>query len=179
VIENQLDAAHLPFVHHNTIGRGNRRIVDGPVLQWVGADMFYIYVHNRIDDGVPAAKPDQLPRPDPVRDFRLEFIFPNLWQNRIGEKVRIVAAFVPVDQENTLLYLRFYQKFLRVPLLREVVNSLAMKFNLVVAHQDRRVVETQQPKASGLQIGEKLFPADQPVIEYRRHRQELMDRPRP
>ena len=23
-IENQLDVVHLPFVHHNTIGRGNR-----------------------------------------------------------------------------------------------------------------------------------------------------------
>jgi hypothetical protein len=26
VIENQLDVAHLPFVHHNTIGRGNRTL---------------------------------------------------------------------------------------------------------------------------------------------------------
>lgn len=31
-IENQLDAAHLPFVHHNTIGRKMGTLVDGP---WV------------------------------------------------------------------------------------------------------------------------------------------------
>ena len=30
VIENQLDLAHLPFVHRTTIGRGNRTIVNGP-----------------------------------------------------------------------------------------------------------------------------------------------------
>lgn len=30
VIENQLDVIHLPFVHKNTIGRGNKTVVDGP-----------------------------------------------------------------------------------------------------------------------------------------------------
>jgi hypothetical protein len=38
------------------------------------------------------------------------------------------------------------------------------------------VVLTQQPKASALQIGEQLFQADRPIIEYRRHRQELMEK---
>ncbi len=28
-IENQLDVVHLPFVHSNTIGRGNRKLVNG------------------------------------------------------------------------------------------------------------------------------------------------------
>jgi phenylpropionate dioxygenase-like ring-hydroxylating dioxygenase large terminal subunit len=103
-------------------------------------------------------KPEQMPTPDPVKDFKLEFIFPNLWQNYIGEKVRIMVAFVPVDQENTILYLRFYQKFMRVPVLRRLVTRLAMPYNLIITHQDRRVVVTQQPKASALQIGEhRLF----------------------
>ena len=57
VIENQLDVAHLPFVHYNTIGRGDRTLVNGPVVQWVGDDMFYFYVYNQVDDGTPP-KPD-------------------------------------------------------------------------------------------------------------------------
>lgn len=32
-IENQLDAVHLPFVHKTTIGRGNRTLVNGPVVK--------------------------------------------------------------------------------------------------------------------------------------------------
>jgi phenylpropionate dioxygenase-like ring-hydroxylating dioxygenase large terminal subunit len=44
--------------------------------------------------------------------------------------------------------------------------------------QFRRVVVTQQPKASALQIGEQLFQADRPIIEYRRRRQELMEKAR-
>lgn len=109
VIENQLDAAHLPFIHYNTIGRGNRTLVDGPLFQWQDDNMLYVFVHNRLDDGTVPLKPEQMPAPDPVKDFKLEFIFPNLWQNYISEKVRILVAFVPVDQENTILYLRFYQ----------------------------------------------------------------------
>jgi len=178
VIENQLDAAHLPFVHYNTIGRGNRTIVDGPVFQWLDGDMFYVFVLNRVDDGTPPLKPEQMPTPDPVKDFKLEFIFPNLWQNYFEEKARIVVAFVPVDQENTILYLRFYQKFLRVPVLGNVITRLFTPLNLIITHQDRRVVVTQQPKTSALQIGEQLFQADRPIIEYRRRRQELMEEAR-
>jgi phenylpropionate dioxygenase-like ring-hydroxylating dioxygenase large terminal subunit len=178
VIENQLDAAHLPFVHHNTIGRGNHTIVDGPLFQWLDGDMFYVFVNNRVDDGTPPLKPEQMPTPDPVKDFKLEFIFPNLWQNYIDEKVRIVVAFVPVDQENTILYLRFYQKFMRVPVLRDLIARLSTPFNLIITHQDRRVVVTQQPKASALQMGEQLFQADRPITEYRKRRQELMDKAR-
>ena len=59
-IENQLDPIHLPFVHHNTIGRGNRTIVDGPVTRWVGDDMFYVYVRSRVDDGTPPLKPEEV-----------------------------------------------------------------------------------------------------------------------
>ncbi len=42
VIENQLDMAHLPFVHYNTIGRGNRTVVDGPGIM-KAEDGFFVY----------------------------------------------------------------------------------------------------------------------------------------
>jgi phenylpropionate dioxygenase-like ring-hydroxylating dioxygenase large terminal subunit len=177
VIENQLDVVHVPFIHHNTIGRGGRTVVDGPGIEWVDDDMFFVYAYNRIDDGTPPRKPDEVPIPHPS-GFRLEFIFPNLWQNRISDDVRIVAAFVPVDEAHTLLYLRFYQRFLRLPLLRDLVTWAAMPFNVLVAHQDRRVVETHQPQPSGLRIGEKMIQGDRPIIEYRRRREELMNEDR-
>lgn len=175
VIENQLDVVHLPFIHYNTIGRGNRTLVDGPVVRWVDEDMFFLYVYNRVDDGTPPRKPSEMPEPDLRRDFRLGFIFPNLWQNYIGDTSRVLAAFVPVDDDNTILYLRFYQKFVRVPVVKDLVNWLAMPFNIYIAHQDRRVVETHRIKRSGLKIGEKLITGDNPIIEYRRRREELLN----
>lgn len=174
VIENQLDVVHLPFVHHNTIGRDGNTLVDGPLMEWIDEDFFYVYTFNRQDDGTPPRRPSEL-SPPVDRDFRLEFRFPNLWQNHISENVRVVAAFAPIDEEHTLLYLRFYQNFLRVPIIRDLVNRLAMPFNRFVAHQDRRIVVTQRPKVSGLTIGEKLIQGDRPVVEYRRRRRELKE----
>ena len=172
VIENQLDVVHLPFVHYNTIGRGNRTLVNGPVVERRGPDRFFVRVFNEVDTGQQPRKPAEISPPYPA--FHLDFIFPNLWQNWIAPKVRVGAAFVPVDAEHTLLYLRFYQKFLPGP-FGKLVARLAMPMNLRIAHQDRRVVQTQQPKASGLKIGENLVQGDGPVAEYRRGRQELMD----
>lgn len=172
VIENQLDVVHLPFIHRNTIGRGNRTIVDGPVVEWKGEKMVYTYVYNRLDDGKPPRRSGEL-SPKPSGSQHLEFLFPNLWQNYISEKVRIVAAFVPVDDAHTILYLRFYQNFMRVPVLGQLIANLAMPSNVYIAHEDRRVVITQQPKASGLKIGEVLIQGDLPIIEYRRKRAAL------
>ena len=174
VIENQLDVVHLPFIHRNTIGRGNRTLVDGPVVEWKGDKMLYTYVFNRVDDGSLPKKPGEL-SPKSASSVHLEFIFPNLWQNYISEQVRILAAFVPVDEEHSLLYLRFYQNFMRVPGLKQFFNWLAMFSNLYIAHEDRRVVITQQPKASGLKTGEILIQGDLPVIEYRRKRAVLQN----
>jgi phenylpropionate dioxygenase-like ring-hydroxylating dioxygenase large terminal subunit len=175
VIENQLDVVHLPFVHYNTIGRGCRTLVEGPGLEWVDENRFNVYFYNKTDDGTVPRKSNEVPVPDPDKDFRLEFIFPNLWQNHISEAVRVVGAFVPVDDEHTLLYLRFYQKLMTVPILGKLVSQLSMPLNVRIAHQDRRVVVTQQPKASALKSGEKLIQGDYPIIEYRRRRQELLE----
>jgi phenylpropionate dioxygenase-like ring-hydroxylating dioxygenase large terminal subunit len=174
VIENQLDVVHLPFIHRNTIGRGNRTVVDGPVVEWKGDRMIYTYVYNRVDDGKPPRRSSELSA-KPAGSQHLEFIFPNLWQNYISEKVSILAAFVPVDEENTILYLRFYQRFMRLPGLGQLVARLAMPSNVYIAHEDRRVVITQQPKASGLKIGEILIQGDLPIIEYRRKRAALQN----
>lgn len=174
VIENQLDVVHVPFVHYNTIGRGNRTLVDGPGVKWMDQDMFFVYPHNRVDDGTRPLKPSEVPLESPS-GVKLEFIFPNLWQNYIDEKVRILVAFVPVDQVHTILYLRFYQKFVQWPLLRDLFNRLAMPYNLYIVRQDQRVVETQLPKPSSLRMGEKLIRGDHPIIEYRRRRAELLE----
>jgi phenylpropionate dioxygenase-like ring-hydroxylating dioxygenase large terminal subunit len=173
VLENQLDVVHLPFVHHNTIGRGHKTLVEGPGLEWKGEALFFVYVFNKKDDGSRPRSSREVPIPPQDRDFRLELIFPNLWENRISEKARVLGIFVPVDETHTLLYLRFYQSFIRLPVIREAVGALASRFNLIVAHQDRRVVNTQLPKGDGIGKGELLIPGDLPIMEFRKKRMEL------
>ncbi|MCJ7734492.1 MAG: aromatic ring-hydroxylating dioxygenase subunit alpha [Anaerolineales bacterium] len=173
-IENQLDVVHLPFVHHNTIGRGNNTVVDGPLVKWEGEQKLFTYVFNRPDTGAPPRKPNQL-NINEARSVHLELIMPNLWQNYISDDVRIVIAFAPVDAFNTILYLRFYQRFFRFPLLDRFITTLAMPSNLFIAHQDRRVVETHQVQPSSLKSDEKLIQGDLPIIEYRKKRAALKE----
>ncbi|MFZ5939560.1 MAG: Rieske 2Fe-2S domain-containing protein [Bacteroidota bacterium] len=174
VIENQLDVVHLPFIHKKTIGRGGKTLVDGPKTRWTDNQKFHLYVYNRHDDGTSPKKPSELPDGSDEKQH-LEFIFPNLWQNYLTPKMRIVAAFVPVDEENTLMYIRFFQKFIKLPPFRELLTWLFMPMNLRIAHEDRRVVITHEPKKSSFRSKENLIQGDIPVIEYRKRRQELMD----
>ncbi|WP_458863022.1 Rieske 2Fe-2S domain-containing protein [Acidaminobacterium chupaoyuni] len=169
-IENQLDVVHLPFVHGSTIGRGNKSLVNGPVVKWQGTQMTY-YVKNAVDEGQKPQTPEEIT--DYENLFSLQLQMPNLWQNRVSPKVRIAAAFAPVDDENTRIYLRFYHSFLKGPLSRPLMNALGNAANRVVLHQDRRVVLTQLPKKSEFFGKENLVQGDRPIVEYRKMRHTL------
>ena len=172
-IENQLDVVHLPFVHKTTIGRGDKTLVNGPVVIREG-ELITFYVKNTKDDGntVPL-KPDEIA--DYKKLFHLQFHYPNIWQNFISDQIRAFAAFVPVDEENTIIYIRYYQRLIKIPVLRELFNYIGKISSLVILRQDKRVVITQLPLKSELKMDERLIMGDRPIIEYRKHRQELLD----
>jgi len=173
VIENQLDVAHLPFVHYNTIGRGGRTVVDGPLVKQEG-NLMHLWVFNRSDDGSPARKAEELVQP--TRAPFLEFRFPNSWHNWISNDIHITIAFVPVDEENTLMYGRYYQRLVKLPLLRELSNLAGVISSRYIANQDRRIVNNQLPKKSSLRkMGEKIMQSDRGILAYRTHRQALKE----
>jgi phenylpropionate dioxygenase-like ring-hydroxylating dioxygenase large terminal subunit len=172
-IENQLDVVHLPFVHKTTIGRGNKTLVNGPVVIRED-DLLSFYVFNVIDDG------NTIPlKPDEIEDYKklphLSFHYPNIWQNYISEKIRAFAAFVPVDEDNTIIYIRYYQDLIRIPILKWLFNYAGKISSIIILRQDKRVVITQLPRKSSVKMDERLIMGDKPVIEYRKHRQELIE----
>jgi phenylpropionate dioxygenase-like ring-hydroxylating dioxygenase large terminal subunit len=175
-IENQLDVVHLPFVHHNTIGRGNRTLVNGPLTReqslYPGDHLLELWVYNTLDEGQIPLKPVQIP--EPTRHAFLQFRFPNVWHNWISDNLRVFVAFAPIDDENTMMYLRYYHK-VKTPILRQINNLMGRLGNLVIERQDRRVVITQRPKRSDLRIGELLIPGDSPIITYRKIRRALIE----
>ena len=171
-IENQLDVVHLPFVHKTTIGAGNKTLVNGPVAIREG-NLLTFYVDNVIDDGkTEPLKPDEII--DYKKLFNLQFYYPNIWKNPISNTFQAFIAFVPVDEENTLVYLRNYQSFLKIPVLKQIVNYFLKLSNIVILRQDKRVVITQLPKKTAVKMDERLIMGDKPIIEYRKHREELM-----
>lgn len=167
-IENQLDVVHLPFVHHNTIGRGNKTLVNGPKVLWENG-ILTTCANNSLDEGQKPKPADECV----IRTTHLCFIYPNIWMNHISEKIKVIIYFAPVDDENTILYIRFYCKLSGL----KPVNSLIAYFgkfgNRTVERQDKRVVITQKPKASAYKSNEKLVPGDGPIILYRKIRDEL------
>jgi phenylpropionate dioxygenase-like ring-hydroxylating dioxygenase large terminal subunit len=177
-IENQLDVVHLPFIHRTTIGRGNRTLVNGPVTKeeskGKGDNLLNVWVYNVSDDGQIPIKLSDMPEPN-RRPF-LQFRFPNMWQNWIADSIRIVLAFTPIDDENTIMYLRYYHTT-RTPVLRQLMGFTGSLANLVIERQDRRVVVTQRPARSDLNIGETLIQGDHPIIVYRKRRRILIDQP--
>ena len=170
-IENQLDVVHVPFIHHTTIGRGVGPVVNGPYTETEGNSISF-WPFNEQDNGQTPIPPAKMVKPANKSTF-ITFIFPNLWQNHIMDSLRIIVAFVPVDENNTIFYLRTYQKMMKVPVLRELYFFLTKMYNRIVLHQDRRVVETHQPQATQLKMDENLIPGDYPVILYRKKREEL------
>ncbi|MBP7506230.1 MAG: aromatic ring-hydroxylating dioxygenase subunit alpha [Prolixibacteraceae bacterium] len=173
-IENQLDVVHLPFVHKTTIGRGNKTLVNGPVVIRED-DLITFYVNNMVDDGkTKPLKPVEIKN---YKDFfYLQFHFPNVWQNFISDKIRVSAAFVPVDEENSIVYIRFYQRFIKIPIIKHLINYLGKISNIIILRQDKRIVITQLPKKSEVKMDERLIMGDKPIIEYRKHREELIEK---
>jgi len=175
-IENQLDVVHLPFVHRSTIGRGNRTLVNGPIVRTESCypqdNLLNLWVYNDLDQGQKPLKPSELP--EPTRRPFLQFRFPNLWQNWIADNLRVLVAFVPIDDENTLMYLRYYHS-MKTPILRQLNGWVGSLGNLLIERQDRRVVITQQPKRSDLNIGEVLIQGDIPIVTYRKLRRKLIE----
>jgi phenylpropionate dioxygenase-like ring-hydroxylating dioxygenase large terminal subunit len=171
MVENQLDVMHLPFVHYNTIGAGGKAVVDGPLVK-LEDDVLKLWVYNRLDDGTPPRKPDEIP--EPSRAPFLILLLPNLWENRISDDLRILVAFVPVDEEHSIMYGRYYQRVVQVPVLREIFNLFGVWGSLFIASQDRRVVNNQLPKQTALKkMGEILLPGDRAILIYRTRRHQL------
>lgn len=169
VIENQLDVSHLPFVHRTTIGRGGKTLVNGPKTVWLDDNTMQTSANNEVDTGqTPLSGKDSI-----IKTTNLNFKFPNMWLNHISDKIQILAFFIPVDDDNSIIALRFYTKLTGKKSIDKCIAWFGSRANKVVERQDKRIVITQLPKKTGLKMGENLVPADKPIIEYRSKRDKL------
>lgn len=174
-IENQLDVLHLPFVHYNTIGRGDRTLVNGPIAKEVrispGSYRLDLWVDNQPDRGQKPLKASEMPETE--RRPLIQFYFPNLWQNWLSDDFLVLLVFAPIDHQNTLMYLRQYHK-VHFPIARQLTDWLGGLGNLYILRQDKHVVVAQRPARPDLDIGEILIPGDYPIAIYRKRRQALI-----
>lgn len=168
-IENQLDVVHVPFVHYNTIGRGNKTLVNGPALKVEGNTIIFS-AYNSLDEGQPQIPASEL-TVNP--NMNLRFKFPNIWQNHISSHMNVVIFFAPIDDEHTMFYIRFYTDMFKLRFMNQLMAAVGKRMNKVIERQDKGVVETQRPKVSALFCGEHLLKGDSPVITYRKMRDDF------
>ncbi len=171
VIENQLDVSHLAFVHHNTIGRGNKTLANGPKVVWTDVNTLQTSANNEVDHGQKTKPAEECE----IRKTNLNFNYPNLWLNHIPDKILVLAFFIPVDEEHSITALRFYNKLTGIRPIDNCIAWLGSRANKFIERQDKRVVETQLPVKSDLRMKEKLLQADKPIIEYRKRRRQLQE----
>lgn len=161
-IENQLDVVHVPIVHHNTIGRGNKTLINGPKVLFENETLI-TSANNEVDQGQKPKKPDDCV----IKPTFLAFRYPNVWLNHISEKIKVLIYFAPVDDENTILYIRFYSNVFKWSLANRGLAWVGKFANRIIESQDKRVVITQKPKASSLIAHENLIMGDGPIVKYR------------
>jgi len=155
-------------VHYNTIGRGNKTLINGPKVEFENF-ILRTSANNEVDNGQKPKPPSECV----IKSTNLNFKFPNVWLNHITPKIFVLIYFAPVDDENTILYIRFYCKITKSKLLNNIIAFFGKFANKTIERQDKRVVITQKPKASELKSGEKLLVGDGPIIMYRKIREEL------
>ena len=97
-------------MHPNTIGRGHKTLVNGPVTKWDDETLTF-YVKNEPDRGQTPQKADEIENWQELNS--LQYRVPNLWQNRIADDLRVMAAFAPIDDAHTKIYLRLYQRMVQ------------------------------------------------------------------
>jgi phenylpropionate dioxygenase-like ring-hydroxylating dioxygenase large terminal subunit len=175
-IENQLDVAHLPFVHRSTIGAGGRSRVEGPYVE-ADATGIRVWVTNSVDDGLAPRDQTQLAAAAAGRDPGLDFLFPGIWLLNISARFKNLIAFVPINERCTRYYLRSYHRFGPAWLARPF-GWLTSLSNRYILRQDHDVVVTQTPAASPDATQDRLIGADRAIAQYRRfHAQLLGDQP--
>ena len=170
-IENQLDVAHLAFVHRTTIGRGDRTRVHGPHVEADAAGI-RVWTTNARDDGIPAPSREALAAEAATRPPSLHFLFPGLWRLVITERLKNVIAFVPINDRCTRYYLKLYHRH-RNPLIAKPFEWLMAASNRFILAQDRRVVVTQTPAVS-LDATDRLVGADRAIVQFRRQLEKLL-----
>lgn len=170
-IENQLDVAHLAFVHRSTIGSDRRSLVEGPYVEG-DENRIRVWVTNARDEGQAPRGLAELSGEAGSREPTLDFLFPGLWLLTISPRLKNLIAFVPVSEGRTRYYMRVYHRHRRslIAWPFETVMNLSNRFILA---QDRRVVLTQTPRDSA-DAEDRLIAADRAIAIFRR---ELSRRP--
>jgi len=167
VIENALDVHHFPFIH-------------GSLTPNIGS--FVAPLEAKIDDagiirmtaGLKRLRSD--PDSDAVQ-FHMSVKMPNVLHMKIHEKIHIQQIATPIDDGHSWMFVRYYQNYVKVPILGPLVSAALMQGDWFVAQemQDFPIFATQSPKVPTGKLDCRFIEADLGVVLYFRERKRLTE----
>lgn len=155
VLEAQIDYTHVPFVHRTSFGRKMAKEMEVEVTPGEGS--FRARLIGREEENFQF----------------IELLYPNVWLNRVGGKVQIISAFAPIDEHRCEMYVRFCQRFLKVPLLGQWIADVGTWQSKKIIREDAPVVAEQRPQAVE-DCGEILLKSDATIALYRKMRRRAL-----
>lgn len=165
-IENQLDVAHLPFVHRKSIGAGGKTVVEGPFT--VSDDRgIRIWVTNKKDDGLPPRSLTALEDAAATTPPSLELRFPALWQLRIHDQLLLIVGFVPIHNQKTRFLIHSAHR-VQWPVIRWLYGMTLAIANRFILREDERVVSTIRPFNAMDAESDQLIAADRAIVLFRK-----------
>ena len=151
-IENTVDVAHLGTVHRNT-------------LSWSIPDV--AEVSCRVDGNIISMFPPSTTEL-PVGS---RIAYPNMALLYLHPKFLTVFAAVPIDDENSRIYLRSAQGFVRWPIIGWLFSQIKHWADMGALWQDKKPLFSVRPIRTEDAKGEVLMEFDPHVAEYRKMRQ--------
>jgi phenylpropionate dioxygenase-like ring-hydroxylating dioxygenase large terminal subunit len=156
-VENLFDLYHFPFVHRSlSFGLVGKRIDP------INVDVDGERIHMRA-----TLVPDEDKRREVAFTFDVQVRAPGLARIEINPRAYAFMAATPIDAQRTWVFSRYYQGYVRLPLLRALVAWLGLRadWKLVFKNQDLPVLRSQTPAVADAHDCKLIF-ADEGVAQY-------------
>ncbi|MDP9360606.1 MAG: Rieske 2Fe-2S domain-containing protein [Acidobacteriota bacterium] len=173
IIENSLDAHHFPFIH-GSINPNIGAVVD-PYNAEESGDIIRVVAGLKRHRDEPDEK---------AVIFRMAFAPPNVMHVDLNRNIHLMQVATPIDDESTWMWVRYYQRFLQVPVIGRMVTRALLIGDWKIAQdmQDIPIFVTQRPAIPGLELGYKFIHADRGIAMFFNQRKRQMtsaERPTP
>ena len=165
LVENNLDAHHWAFLHGSImVGIGER------------VDDFEVTTRGNGIDARGTLRHAKSPAGAKGWDFRLAFQAPNVNLIKVTPRYQSLTMTTPVDEYTSWVAIRLYQTYVRVPVLRQMLDYYCNQFLFAVPQyrQDFPVFHTQTPRLTDLGTATPVQ-ADRALAAYLKMRRRLID----
>lgn len=153
VMENMLDAPHLPYVHAKTIGKRLR--------SRTSARMDMLWTPTEYGGDITSIRPSEAPR------TTLRYYFPNAMEMSVdpGNRVlRLLAVCTPTTAGETRLTIYTMRSFAK----SRIFDPLFARMNARIADEDQAIVESSQPAEVPPASHELSVATDAPTLAFRK-----------